>query len=81
MKKNFLKVMCLTMALACMPVPAMAATNSESVSAVETDAESVEPRADVIYYVHTTVNGVKMHRLWNETKGVWVGQWTECDCK
>jgi hypothetical protein len=51
MKKNFLKVMCLTMALSCMPVPAMAATNSESVSAVETDAESVEPRADVIYYV------------------------------
>ena len=63
MKKNFLKVMCLTMALACMPVPAMAATNAKSVNTVEGDAESVEPRADVIYYVHTTLNGVKLHRL------------------
>lgn len=81
MKKNLLKAMCLTMALACMPVPAMAATNSESVSAVETAVESAEARADVIYYVHTTVNGVKLHRLWNETRGVWVGPWKVCDCK
>ncbi len=29
MKKNFLKVMCLTMALACMPVPAMAVDYSQ----------------------------------------------------
>ena len=81
MKKNLLKAMCLTMALACMPVPAMAATNLESVSAVETAAESAEPKADVIYYVHTTVNGVKLHRLWNETRGVWVGPWEVCHCK
>lgn len=81
MKKNFMKVMCLTMALGCMPVPVMAATNLEPLSVVVSDLESIEPRADVIYYVHAMAGSLKMHRLWNETKGEWIGLWEVCDCK
>lgn len=81
MKKNCLKAMCLALALACMPVPVMAAT-TEGCSCVNVCSdESVSPRADIIYYVHSYLNGVRMHRLWNETKGEWVGLWSICDCK
>lgn len=81
MRKNLWKAMCLAMVLACMPVPAMAADLQDQVAVAENTNESVEPRADIIYYVHAWMGQLKVHRLWNETKGVWVGPWEECDCK
>lgn len=81
MRKNLWKAMCLAMVLACTPVPAMAADVTSENVAVEYKEDTITPRADILYYVHQSFNGVKMHRLWNETKGVWVGPWEECDCR
>lgn len=81
MRKNLWKAMCLAMVLACTPVPVMAADETSEVRVEETTNDTITPRADIIYYVHQWFNGVKLHRLWNETKGEWIGIWEECHCK
>lgn len=81
MKKNWMKVLCLTIALTCMPVSAIAANAAEHGSVAGSEEDTVSPRADIFYYVHKYIGGVRMHRLWNETKGEWVGPWEVCHCK
>lgn len=45
-----------------------------------TGTYSALPRADVKYWVHKTQNGIKMHRLWNETQNKYEGSWVICNC-
>lgn len=79
--KNYIKVVCLTLAVASMPVSAHACVVPNCSNVVKYQSESIIPYADVKYYVHKMISGEKMHRLWNETQGKYEGSWTVCTCK
>lgn len=79
--KNCIKAICLTLAVASVPVSAYACVVPNYNNVVEYQSASVVPYADVKYYVHKMDNGKLMHRLWNETKGKYETAWIVCNCK
>lgn len=35
----------------------------------------IQPKKDILKWIHTTINGKKYKRLWNASKGVWMTNW------
>ena len=79
--KNYIKAVCLTLTVASVPVSAYACIVPNYNTVAEHQSEAAIPYADVKYYVHKMINGKKMHRLWNETKGKYETAWIVCNCK
>lgn len=44
-------------------------------SEFSTASYTIAPRGDVTIWKYKIVNGVKYQRLWNKSKGCWVGDW------
>lgn len=86
MKKKALKTLCMVTLIGAMisPVTAFAHNNQQCEVRVEyferTDL-TISPRADIKQWVHTTINGLVLHRLWNRTQGYYEGPWYDCDCE
>ena len=79
--KNYIKAVCLTLAIASVPVGAYAYVVPNYNTTVECQSATTSPYADVKYYIHKMDNGKRMHRLWNATKGKYETTWTVCNCK
>lgn len=50
---------------------------ANDVQAVSNSNENTEiqPRKDILEWIHTTINGKKYKRLWNASKGEWLTDW------
>ena len=72
MKKKLAKLLIIATMLGTMNVPSVAFAGENDYT--------ITPRADIKYYVHDTYNGVKMHRLWNQTQNRYDSLWTICNC-
>lgn len=35
----------------------------------------IQPRKDILEWIHTTINGKKYKRLWKASKGEWLTNW------
>lgn len=44
-------------------------------AAAPPDTETAEPCADIIRWVYDFRDGKIYKRLWNGTKGIWIGDW------
>ena len=40
--------------------------------------ESISPRADKLVWKYKVINGSLYKRLWNQSKGKWIGNWVPC---
>jgi ABC-type oligopeptide transport system substrate-binding subunit len=81
MKKSKLIVSCLAaLTLACTVVPcsthAYANTTTQKPTVISNSEESIMPLSDDIRYVYKiTEDGKKYKRLYNYSKGMWIGDW------
>ena len=69
MRKFVIGIMATTMAFPAMPasIPALLQMPTE------VEAEEVETRADVVYWIYRQLaDGTIQRRRWNETRGYWV---------
>ena len=80
MKSKILKLLSIAALLCFMSFPAVSYGQSHAGTECVHGSYEISPRADVTYLVHRTVNGVKQHRLWNETKGKYDTLWVSCNC-
>lgn len=57
--------------------------SNSSVYAKETNntisyPNTISQRAEKLVWKYKSINGKLYKRLWNQTKGEWVGKWTPC---
>ncbi len=83
MKKNIFNTLGVLILFVCINlIPGMYNTEFlNNIEKIKIEKNGIEPKADVIYYVHTTLNGIRMHRLWNQTQNRYEGTWSICNCK
>lgn len=81
MKKSILKktLLCgivMSALLSTMPVAAYAVEVTDAEAKSES-SQTIEPKADVTYYVYRDNNGQLQRRLWNATRGYWMSGWED----
>ncbi len=77
MKKSKLIVSCLAaLTLACTVTHVYANTTTQKPTVISNSEESIMPLSDDIRYVYKiTEDGKKYKRLYNYSKGMWIGDW------
>lgn len=74
--KSMLCGLVISATLVTMPVSVLAAEVNVT-DANPQSAGTIEPKADVIYYVYRDNNGQPQRRLWNATRGYWMSEWED----
>lgn len=76
MMKNLKRVLALTLLLvavggAVLPNVALV----QFATAIAEEGEGIASRADIIDWRYTTIDGRIHRRLWNYSRGFWIGEW------
>ena len=79
MMKNLRRVLSLTLllvALGGMAIPSIAFV--QPIAAIAEEDGGISMRADIIDWRYKTVDGWIYRRLYNYSRGVWIGEWEPC---
>lgn len=81
--KAFMKFFCITCCLIVLLLCPVSTISAQALDippqTVDSDGETIEPRAPFIGWVYKEENGKKYRRLYNFTDEVWIGDWIPCD--
>lgn len=79
MMKNIKRILALTLLIVAMGGAML--PNVELVqfaTAVAEEGEGISTRADIIDWRYTTINDRIYRRLYNYSRGIWIGEWEAC---
>lgn len=73
MKKAIILVLVCLSAISSFNVQPVFADDKTTINSDQ--STEIQPRKDILRWIHTTINGKKYKRLWNASKGIWLTNW------